>query len=243
MERNIKREAIVLKRLPIGESNIGLTLLTDTDDVLFVMAFGAAKPKSKLFEGTTPFVLGTFDLYYDPVKEHWRAKDFSATEYNTELHSEITSFYFASFIAEVALKSGGSEGNYNLIRKTLEILKCNNHKLVLIQFLLRFLYNQGILPDFTSCSSCYRNAEGESLFFTGSDHILCRNCYHGGKSIELTPGIRAYIIKTLGMDYENSIKVGLSEISLGFLKEYLIIQIKNHVGGKLLTLETCEGII
>lgn len=243
MERNIKREAIVLKRLQIGESNIGITLLTETDEILFVMAFGAAKPKNKLFEGTTPFVIGKWDLYFDPVKEHWRAKDLFVLDYNQGLHNKLESFYTASLISEIALKTDGSEGSYHLVKESLNLLPTNKERLVLIQFFLRFLYNQGVLSDLTTCSKCERIVDGESLFFTGIDQNLCKNCFRGGKSIEINPGIRAYFSKTLTMDFQNSLNIGLSEKSLGFLKDYLIILIKELVGGKLLTLETCDGLI
>lgn len=244
MERNIKVEAITLKKIALGESNIGITLLTERDEVIFVMAFGAAKPKNKLFGGVNPFVIGSWDLYFDPVKEYWRAKDVTVITFNDKLQTNIESFFTASLFAEITLKSQGSEGMYGLLIPAIDLLQnTNNHRLVLIQFILRLLNEQGILPSFTSCSQCGIEVNKEPLYYTGMEELVCNRCFKGVKIFEINPGIAIYCSKTPYMPLEQAVKIGLELGSQSILKDLLITIIKIYTGGKLLTLNSANGLI
>jgi len=244
MERNIKIEAITLKKIQLGESNIGVTLLTSDDKVLFVMAFGAAKSKSKLFGGINPFSHGSWDLYFDPVKEMWRAKDVSIITFNDKLQTKLESFFTASLFAEIALKSQGSEGVFSLLTISLKLLQeTRSHRLILIQFVLRLLNEQGLLPSFSDCSNCGTEIKKESFYYTGMDEVLCSNCSRGQVGYEINPGISAYCSRTPYMSFDNALKVGLEKDSILKLKKLMIKLIKKYVGGKLLTLDSANGLI
>lgn len=244
MERNKKIGAIVLKKIRVGESNIGLTILTEENVVLFVMAFGATKTKSKLFGATNIFVEGNWDLYYDPVKDHWRVKEVSVINYNQDIHLSIENFYTSSFLCEIILKSQGSDGVYVLLNKALKLFQNGeNREYVLIQFLLRFLKHQGVLSSFNYCSDCGTEIVKNSLYYTGTDGLVCSSCLKGGRFIELSPGATIFCNKTLDMDFEASLRIGLDKSSLSMIKHFLITLIKKHTEGKLLTLESCDGLI
>ena len=244
MERNIKIRGIVLKKIRIGESNVGISLLTERDEVLFVMAFGATKIKNKLFGAVNPFVLGDWDLYYDPVKNHWRVKEASVVNYHESLQSSLEVFYTASLFSEVILKSQGSDNVYTILISSLKNLEVKGKRVtVLIQFMLRFLYNQGVLSSFSNCGKCEKEIKKESMFYIGQDELVCRDCLHGSKYIELNPGICIYCERTPSMDFYSSIKVGLGDSSLMELKVFLLTIIKKHTEGKLLTLDSCDGLI
>lgn len=241
MERNIKIRAIVLKRIQIGESNLGVTLLTERDEILFVMAFGAAKPKSRLFEGVSPFVLSLWNLYFDPVKEYWRAKDLSLIEDNGFLHGDLKGFYLVSFFSEVILKCQGAQGVFNLLNYSLKQMGSDRYNYLYIQFLFRFLYEQGLLQDFTSCSSCSR--EGATLYMNRSGDLICPGCLKGERAEEFNLGIINYLRRSLEIDLGESLKIGIGEKSLDILKRYLTILIRREAGGKLISLETLEAIL
>ncbi len=244
MERNIKIEAITLKKIQIGESNIGLSLLTEKNEVLFVMAFRAAKTKNKLFPGTNPFVVAQWDLYYDPVKDYWRAKEVSVIDFNESLQLSLENFYTASFMTEIILKSQGTEDTFPLIIEALKILTISKKRVeVLIQFLLRFLLKQGVLPEFIFCHKCERAISRESLYYIGEDELVCMNCLKQNNYLELNPGICLYCEKTPIMFMEKAITIGLEESSLLKLKKYLILLIQKHTEGKLLTLNSSDGLI
>lgn len=244
MERNIKIEAITLKKIQLGENNIGVTLLTSNDEVLFVMAFGAMKPKSKLFGSVNPFVEASWDLYYDPVKEYYRAKEVEINSFNQEIQTSLESFYTASLFLEVILKSQGCEGVYNLLKDCLKsLISSGNNKMVLIQFILRLLKEQGILPSFTNCMVCDKEIKKEPLYYSGDFELQCSFCFRGIKNYELNPGILLYCIKTPEQDLNTSLKISLSSDSTELLKNFLIQLIKIFTGGKLLTLNSSNGLI
>ncbi|QEN05560.1 DNA repair protein RecO [Thiospirochaeta perfilievii] len=244
MERNIKIDCITLKKLQLGENNIGVSLLTSDNEVLFVMAFGAMKPKSKLFSGVNPFVEASWDLYYDPVKEYYRAKEVVVNNFNQEIQLSLESYYTASLFLEIILKSQGSDGVYPILKQCLYYLsKGENSKTVLIQFLLRVFLEQGLLPSFNSCSNCYTQIEKESLFYPGDYELHCCRCNSSRKALELNPGILRYCINTPTLDFNKALRIGLGQDSLELLKKYLLELIKNYTGGKLLTLNSSNGLI
>jgi len=244
MERNIKVNGITLKKIALGESNIGVSLLTEGDEVIFVLAFGAAKSKSKFFSSVKPFVSSSWDLYFDPVKEYWRAKDATVITYNDALQEKLESFYTASLLSEIILKSQGSEGSYSLFLPALKLLQEPiNHRVVLIQFILRLLTTQGLLPSFEYCPNCEREIEKEPLYYTGLDEFICGKCLRGPKTFELNQGIITYCIKTPTMPYNNAVKIGLERAAEVRLKDLLIELIKKYTEGKLLTLNSANGLI
>ena len=244
MERNIKIRAITLKKIKIGESNIGVTLLTEDDRVLFVMGFGAAKPKSRLFSSVNPFVLSMWDLYYDPVKDLWRGKDSAVIESNSKLQLSIEKFYIASFFSEIILKSQGAVGVFPLLYKGLVTLSSTeNRDRVVVQFLLRYLSGQGVLPSFKYCCSCERIVDMESLFYVGFDELICRRCLKVHNYIELTPGALLYWKRTIDTDITTATTISLERESLLKLKKYCIVLIRKHTEGKLSTLDSADGLI
>ncbi len=244
MERNIKIEAITLKKIQLGENNIGVTLLTSNDEVLFVMAFGAMKPKGKLFGSVNPFVEASWDLYFDPVKEYYRAKEVAINNFNQDIQTSLESFYTATLFLEIILKSQGSEGVYSLLKTCLESLSSGgNSTMVLIQFILRLLKKQGILPSFTNCMVCDKEIHKEPLYYNGDFELECSSCFRGIKNYELNPGILLYCTKTPDQDLNSSLKIGLTHDSVDLLKNFLIQLIKIYTGGKLLTLNSSNGLI
>ncbi|MBN2617934.1 MAG: DNA repair protein RecO [Spirochaetales bacterium] len=244
MERNIKIEGITLKKIAIGESNVGVTILTERDEIIFTMAFGATKPKSKLFEGVVPFVVSQWDLYHDPVKDHWRCKEVDVKSFNKNIQTSLEGYYTGSLFLEIVLKSQGSEGSYKILKEALSMLD-RGHKTtnVLIQFLLRLLIDQGVLPSFSCCTKCDKKIGKDLLYVSGNEEFLCSSCYPQKIGFKINPGISIYCEKTPYMSFENSLKVGLEADSLRELKSILIEFIKKHTEGKLLTLNTANGLI
>ncbi|MGL1890269.1 MAG: DNA repair protein RecO [Spirochaetaceae bacterium] len=244
MERNIKIEAITLKKLKIGDNNVGVTILTESDEVLFIMAFGAVKPKNKLFSGTMPFAVSKWDLYYDPVKEFYRAKEVDVTQFNQDIQLSIENFYTASLFNEIILKTQGSEGVFLLLKQALYCLQyAKNHRTVIIQFILRLFETGGLLPSFTHCAKCEKDIIKESLYYNGQDELLCFRCVTGPKIYEINPGMAVYCQKTVSMPMDKAIKIGLEENSIKELKSYFLQLIKVYCGGKLLTLNSSDGLI
>lgn len=244
MERNIKIDAITLKKIELGESNVGVTLLTSEDEVIFVMAFGAMKPKSKLFGSVNPFVEATWNLYFDPVKEFYRAKDVDINNFNQDIQLSLKGFYTATLFLEIALKSQGSEGVYSLLKESIYYLgKGINRVMVLLQFFLRLLNRQGLLPSFSRCSHCDRRVEKESLYLNRLSEVVCSSCIDGRDNPELNPGILMYCNNTPGMELEKALKISLSKESTEILKKSLIRLIEKFIGGKLLTLNSSNGLI
>ncbi|OQY39290.1 MAG: DNA repair protein RecO [Spirochaetaceae bacterium 4572_7] len=244
MERNIKIRAITLKKIKIGESNIGVTLLTEDDRVLFVMAFGAAKPKSRLFSSVNPFVFSMWNLYYDPIKDLWRGKDSDVIDNNSKLQLSIEKFYIASFFSEIILKSQGSAGVFSLLYQGLVTLSAtDNRDRIIVQFILRYLLGQGILPSFEYCDSCERRVDKESLYYIGFDEFSCSRCLKVHNYIELTAGAIIYWDRTRTMDITTAINISLELESLLKLKKYCIALIRKHTEGKLSTLDSADGLI
>lgn len=248
MKRNIKTDVIVLKKIPVGESNSGITLLSRDVGLVFAMAFGAQKAKNSLFGVSNPLVYGHCDLYHDPVKDLYRIKEMSAHDFFEELAGDLECFYTATLFCEIVIKSFGGAGEseelFDLLLKTLNALKHYPEKreYILIQFLLRYLALMGFLPDLNSCCGCGRERKS-TLYYNGQDELLCSGCILDFQKRELSAGACVYGVNTLNTEFEMALRISLEKNSLESLKGILIDIVKNHTEGNLLTLKSASGLI
>ncbi len=246
MERNIRTEAIILSSRRMGDLHRSVTLLSPDLGILQAAAFGAQKGKSKLSGWVEPYVSGTFNLYYNPVKQQYKINDIDSCEFREFLRLDVYAFYLASFWSELIIKTyaGGGEYRelYNLILDSLSILgssrESGNHNL-LVQSVWRFLTIIGYAPELEDCSECGKNLDssGTLIFDADSNAFLCSEC---GTYEELViyQGARKYLLYTQELSLKDAVAVHLSSKAMDSLKHVLISLALHVVGGPLKTLQS-----
>ena len=246
MERNIRTEAIILSSRRMGDLHRSVTLLSPNLGILQAAAFGAQKGNSKLSGWVEPYVSGTFNLYYNPVKQHYKIVDIDSCEFREFLRLDIYAYYLASFWSELIVKTyaGGGEYNdlYNLILDSLSILEVGreayNHNL-LVQSIWRFLMIIGYAPELQNCPECGKSLDNsETLGFdAGSNAFLCSKCGNY-EELVIYQGARKYLLYTQELSVKDAVAVHLSTKAMDSLKNVLTSIVSHVVGGPLKTLQS-----
>ena len=190
--RTYRTEALSLRKMPLGEADLLLTLYTRDAGKLRAVAKGARKTTSKLVGYFEPLTLNRLALAQgrnlDIVTQAQVIDNFSA------LKSSLTSLTEGLYIAEL-LDGFGSEANPNpeLYQLSLEVLRAVGQapasELPLRFFELHLLRASGFMPELYHCVECRRTLEpGQHRFSPESGGTLCLEC----QPPELqTPGFQA----------------------------------------------------
>lgn len=230
--RLLKADAVVLKSVKFGEIHRRLTLLTDTEGILYVNAYGAAKGKSKLAGIVLPFSYLQVNLYFDPVKQGYKLTDAYPVRMHGGIHESLRKYYAASAAAEVLLKSFGGGERVPFFSAAAEVLTEIEHaeegKVVypLLQFFWRFILMSGLAPDLQECSRCGGLAAGNGDVYIDVVHheAYCASCIGGGR-VRLNRGAVQYLEHTKTVPFTKGCRVLLDRATeqqvFDFLKAYL----------------------
>ena len=245
--RLLKADAVVLKTARFGEMHKRVTLLTDTEGILYVNAYGAAKGKGKLSGLVLPFSYLQANLYYDPVKQGYKLTDAHPIRLHEGIHGSLKKYYAASAVAEILLKSFGGGESAPFFTAATEVLenieKARGEMVVyaLIQFLWRFIIISGFAPDLQECAGCGRphigvsqvgnspalgpGAKGPAVYIDILNHeAYCSSC-GGSRMAALNRGAVHYLKRSRDMPFQAACRVTLDrkterQVFL-FLKDYI----------------------
>jgi len=249
MKRIQRTELIVLKSEKSGENHKLVTMFTENLGLIRALAFGASGSKSRMRVTTSAYCRSEGELYHDPVKDLWRITDLNGLNLYDGIREDLKKFYTVSFISEVILKTygGGDDRVYKLFSKTLDFVdRASSHEEIeklLILYLWRYLWMNGILPDLSECSRCSRDIQrGESVFCKDDGLFYCSHCISGSYQ-DLNQQAIEYLYKTSTMTYEKALPVSIDEISLLKIKKCLILIIQALVEYPLKTLTSGKAFI
>ena len=178
--RTYRTEALSLRKMPLGEADLLLTLYTRDAGKLRAVAKGARKTTSKLVGYFEPLTLNRLALAkgrnLDIVTQAQVIDSFSV------LKSSLTGLTQGLYIAEL-LDGFGSEANPNpeLYQLSLEALRVIGRapasEIPLRFFELHLLRTSGLMPELYQCVECRRNLEpGKHRFSPDGGGALCLEC-------------------------------------------------------------------
>lgn len=224
MERDIQVQAIVTGVRNFGELHKSVSLFTPSLGLINAIIFGGRKGKKTALAPL--FSFGTFQLYYNPVKDEYSLieEDCRFTAFN--ISKDISATYTASYICEVinSITTDENEQTYLLATQALAELdkEIDNHRKVLIDFTWNILKINGVATDLCTCASCDKPLEGkEELFFSTSMMTpVCKKC-SDTEEIILTPGARKYLSYTFNKSFEESYQIQLLEGATDRLTHFL----------------------
>ena len=91
---------IVIKQIPIGESDRRVTILTNSRGKISAFARGARKPNSRFSATTCPFCFGNFKLYEG--RDAYNIAETEIKNYFEEFREDVESSFYAAYFAEIA---------------------------------------------------------------------------------------------------------------------------------------------
>jgi len=182
--RTYRTEALSLRKMPLGEADLLLTLYTRDAGKLRAVAKGARRTTSKLVGYFEPLTLNLLALSkgrnLDIVNQAQVIDNFS------DLKSSLTGLTQGLYIAEL-LDGFGSEDNPNqeLYQLSLDALgaieQAPASEMPLRFFELHLLRVSGFMPELYDCVECRRTLEpGQHRFSPDGGGTLCLDCQPPG---------------------------------------------------------------
>mgnify|MGYP001219623659 FL=1 len=178
--RNYQTEAIVIRKIKLGEADRILTLYTPRLGKIRVVAKGVRRPRSKL--------AGHLELLTHSLVSLARGRNLDTiTGSQTvnsflQLKSDLELASCALYVTELVDQFTADEvENYSLFQLLLDIMQLlcqvSNNELVLRYFELQLLNKVGYRPQLQQCVSCHLPLEPTTnSFSSGAGGVLCSDC-------------------------------------------------------------------
>ncbi|HLW22393.1 MAG TPA: DNA repair protein RecO [Sphaerochaetaceae bacterium] len=243
MERNLTSDAIVLTHRRWGDLHRLVTLLSPDLGIFEAVAYGARK--GKLAGGIEIGTLGTVYLYHNRTRGDYTLVDVDPEHTVERIRDDLPRLYTAQTMTEMALRMHGGdfEQLYRELGSALILLESGeaDPRLILIQYIWRFISIMGLESELASCPICSNEyGEQEILSFnTGLHTPCCARCGDVDSTsyeLALGPGARRYLTLTRTLDVQEAVSVQLSETAAIRLGRYMIRYVTNILGGPLKTL-------
>ena len=177
----IKREeAYILKRSPMRETSLLLTMFSRGSGKLKAVVKGVRGEKNSVLASFEPFTLLSV-VYYEKLKSDIHLiSDAAVVHSNAILRSRLNFFAHASYMAELIDVFFGIHDPhpdvFELFGLTLRHFELAPPSHVVRVFEIKMLEKAGLLPNLSHCVSC-GSREFRSAFFSAKQGgLLCQHC-------------------------------------------------------------------
>jgi len=178
-----KDEALVLTKLPYGESDKIVRLFTLTNGKMSVIAKGGSKSQKRFMNTLEPFNHIKIEYFKKQNKSIARIENADLIESNTGIEKSLKSFCAASFFAEFTdrLTKDGEKNKdlFNMLKYIFVNVKDSAFgSSEIIINLLNILKITGFMPNFKTCVYCGREVPDEEKIYFSKERggILCKIC-------------------------------------------------------------------
>jgi DNA repair protein RecO (recombination protein O) len=178
--RVYRTEAIILRRMNLGEADRLLTLLTPAEGKVKAIAKGVRRPNSKKSGHLEPFCRSRLLLARGRNLDIITQAE--TIEYFPQLRGDLERLGAAAYIVELidrfTVEEQSSEPLYNLLQAALSQLDDGADLASLARYFeLRLLDLVGYRPELFQCVSCHRQIEAQDQYFSAlQGGVLCPRC-------------------------------------------------------------------
>jgi len=231
----IATNAIVLKRIPYGDTGIIFRVFTEELGKVSVLAKGAWKPKNAAGPLLEPINHLHIQFYNKNTRNIQILKDAGFVQHFSFLRNSLNRIILAFAIVEIIDKSTFENNPYPILYRlgwrALDKLNDGNQNywFVFAFFLYQVLLRLGFMINLNNCSKCNQPVlQGGLDDFSGE--LVCTDCVSRCK-IKINYNGCAFLrqLSDLHLDDLNTISLSKSDIieSIYFLESFLLF----HIGG------------
>ncbi len=204
-------EAIVLNRIPLGDTSLLITVYTRTFGKVKLVARGARRPKRKMAYALQPFCVVTVTFNRRENRELQQLSKVDPGPFFRHIGEDLAKVGYASAVCELVnrLVLGEEPGEqlFGLIMRTLaaiDRLPSEACEMLFWRFQLEFADVYGTGPEFDVCMGCGKRPEEASVRFSPAlGGILCRACQHqDGDAMQLSLGTTRLLSRVREMPME-----------------------------------------
>ncbi len=194
--KTVKDQAIILRRKPLGEADILLTIYSEKSGKVRVVAKGARKITSKLLGFTELFTVISCQIDFRPqwpiVSQISHEKLFDGIAANRHLYQQL--HMLAELVDRGCHEQEADIVLYRCLREGIDRLVVSDNPLILASLVLRISGLLGFDPELASCAHCDQAIEpGQALAWSHQHGGLVR----GDEQIKDTRPISIDEVKVL----------------------------------------------
>ncbi len=240
--RNYQTEAIIIKKIKLGEADRILTLYTPHLGKIRAVAKGVRRPRSKL--------AGHLELLTHSLVSLARGRNLDIITGSQTINSflplksDLQLIAYALYAVELVDQFTADEvENYPLFQLLLDIMhylcQANDNELVLRYFELHLLNQVGYRPQLKQCVTCHLPLEPvTNSFCSSAGGMLCPNCSQSQPLIYPVPVNLLKVLRFLqNNDYNTVVKLKmntelshrLEEVMRDYLKYLLERDVKSTI--------------
>lgn len=196
MERQKQTRGIILRRFSLNEADQIVTLLTENEGKVALLAKGSKRLKSKFCGRLEPFY--HVQVNYFQGRELGHLDEAEILEVYSPLESDLKSKGILFFMAEVTAKllADGQECEevYHLLNDCLAQFEESHSEIILHAYLVKLLTLLGFMAPWDRCSrSGQRLNLFEPLFLSHKDASVLRSGYNEPGDVRLTPSVIKWV--------------------------------------------------
>lgn len=174
MNKSIK--GIVLSQLEYREYDMILSVLTQEQGLIKIVARGIKKLNSKNASGCLPFSLSNFHIQFHENKNMHTLQTAELIESYRYIREDLRKQAIATFCCECIEKSGEDFYGYEYLLQLFELLKDDECHLLLCMFLVVIMKIHGIEVYVDGCMNCHGQKHICAISITKGGFV-CENCY------------------------------------------------------------------
>ncbi|MBU0706598.1 DNA repair protein RecO [Patescibacteria group bacterium] len=196
MERQKKTNGIVIRRFNLNEADQIVTVLTENEGKVSLLAKGSRRLKSKFCGRLEPFY--HVSLNYFQGRELGHLDEAEILEVYSPLESDLRAKSILFFMAEITAKlvADGQEclEVYQLLNECLREFEDSHSEIILHAYMVKLLTLLGFMAPWDSCSrSNIRLNLTEPLFLSARDASVVRSGYNEPGDVRLTPSVIRWV--------------------------------------------------
>ncbi len=196
MERQKKTKGIVIRRFNLNEADQIITVISEDEGKVSVMAKGSRRLKSRFCGRLEPFY--HVNLNYFQGRDLGHLNEVEILEVYTPLESDLKSKSILFFMAEITAKlvADGQECNevYQLLTECMSEFEESHSEIILHAYMVKLLTLLGFMAPWDSCSRSNEKLNLlEPLFLSAQDASVVRSGYNEPADVRLTPSVIKWI--------------------------------------------------
>jgi DNA repair protein RecO (recombination protein O) len=196
MEQRKQTRGIVIRRFNLNEADQIVTVLTENEGKVSLMAKGSRRLKSKFCGRLEPFY--HVSLNYFQGRDLGHLDEAEILEVYAPLESDLRSKSILFFMAEITAKlvADGQECQevYQLLSECMSEFEESNSEIILHAYMVKLLTLLGFMAPWDSCSRSNKKLNlMEPLFLSARDASVVRSGYNESADVRLTPSVIKWV--------------------------------------------------
>lgn len=234
MENQKKTKGIVIRRFNLNEADQIITVITESEGKVSVLAKGSRRLKSRFCGRLEPFY--HVSLNYFQGRDLGHLNEIDIVEVYTPLESDLRAksilFYMAEITAKLVADGQECQEVYALLTDCMSHFEDTHSEIILYAFMVKLLTLLGYMAPWDSCS---RSSERINLvypyYLSTRDASVVRSGYNEPTDPRLTPSVIKWVNYMQKEDFVNLKRVTPShgeKIEVNFIMQSIFGNILNY---------------